>query len=129
MSHFSELKTQLLEERFLKAALKKMGFQLEENPEGVSVRGFMGDTFSADFKALTSTHYDIGFKKGNLGYELVADWELMPRVAGIEKEAFVAHLKREYARTAIETVAKDRGYEVQTVENEAGEIEMRVVQW
>jgi hypothetical protein len=131
MSHFTQVKTKLTEKGILKKVLGNLGFQLEEAEEGVEVRGFFGNKESAEFKALTSTHYDIGFKRNETGsYEVIADWDLMPRVARIEKEEFLKKLKREYAKEVILETAHLGGYEVQCIENEeTQEIEMVVTQW
>lgn len=129
MSHFSQVKTKLRDRRILKGALEKSGFTVVEGEEGTKVRGYFGETQKADFKILTSSNYDIGFAMDEEGnYSLVGDWELMPRVSGIERESFLAHVKREYAREAILQTAADNGYEVQMQETD-GTIEMVVVQW
>jgi hypothetical protein len=131
MSHFSEVKTHLKNTEILKKVLKNSGFQIEEAKEGVKVRGFMGDTLQADFKILTKTHYDIGFKQDVDGnYELVGDWELMPQVADIEQESFTKWLKREYARESILVTAQEQGYDVEEIANEeTGEIQLVVTKW
>lgn len=131
MSHFSQLKTNLKNQTYLKKALEKLGYQIEEAPEGVDVRGYFGESLKADFKILTSTHYDIGFVKNAEGsYEVVGDWELLPKVSGIEQDAFMGQVKKEYARTSIMETAKEQGYQVETLENEeTGELELVVTQW
>lgn len=131
MSHFSQLKTGLKHKETLLRALRRLGFEICEAEGGVEVRGFFGDTMPADFKVLTGTHYDIGFRLGESGnYEVIADWELMPKVAQIEQEDFNKVLKREYARESILETARQKGYEVQTVESEDGKtLEMVVTQW
>ncbi len=131
MSHFSQLKTNLKNQTYLKQALTKLGYQIEESPEGVDVRGYFGESLKADFKILTSTHYDIGFVKNTEGnYEVVGDWELLPKVSGIEQEAFMGQVKKEYARTSIIETAKEKGFGVETTENEeTGELEIVVTQW
>lgn len=131
MSHFSQLKTNLKSQTYLKKALETLGYQIEEAPDGVEVRGYFGEKIKADFKVLTSTHYDIGFVKNNEGtYEVIGDWELLPKVSGIEKDAFIAQVKKEYARTSIVETAKEKGFGVETTENEqTGEIEIVVTQW
>lgn len=131
MSHFSEVKTHLKCAQTIQSVLKKSGFEVVENPEGVEVRGYMGETLQADFKILTKTHYDIGFRKNEEGsYEIVGDWELMPRVADIEQESFARWLKKEYARESILTTAQEQGYEVEEVEDqETGQIQMVVTKW
>ncbi|MEZ4749459.1 MAG: DUF1257 domain-containing protein [Bdellovibrionota bacterium] len=108
-----------------------MGFQIEESAEGVDVRGFFGDSVKADFKVLTSTHYDIGFKLNESGsYEVIGDWELLPNVSGIEETAFTQDLKRGYAREVIVQLAEEKGYEIAISENaESKDIELVVSQW
>jgi hypothetical protein len=59
---------------------------------------------------------------------LVADWELMPRVSGIQESEFSAVVKREYAREMILQTAFEQGYSVEMEENE-GIIQMVVTQW
>jgi len=131
MSHFTQVKTNLTQAKTLKKALSRMGFEVVEADEGVSVRGFFGNTEAADFKILTRTHYDIGFKKTIDGsYELLGDWDLMPKVAGIEKESFTQHLKREYARESIQEIAQEKGFDIQVEESEeTGEIQMVLTSW
>jgi len=136
MSHFSEVKTKIKDREILKKALKNLGHEIVEgvNSAGVEVRGYFGSTQEADFKILTSTHYDIGFKENHEGcYELVGDWELLPKVSGINQEEFSKSLKREYAHQMIRSVADQLGYTVEyegnKVENENGEIEITVKQW
>jgi len=130
MSHFTQMKTSLTEKDILKKVLKAMKFEVVEEPNGVEVRGYFGDTQKAEFKVLTDTHYDIGFVKGeNGGYEIVGDWELLPKVSGIEQQDFLAKVKREYAREAIVETAKSRGYDVECIEAEDGSFEMVVTQW
>lgn len=128
MSHFTQLKTALKNKRAIQRALKQMGFTVVEE-EKTLVRGFFGDTTEADFKILTKSNYDIGFQKHATGdYELVGDFELMPRVAGIEKESFLTQLRREYAKASIQITAEEKGYQVEVSEN-GEQIEMVVTQW
>lgn len=131
MSHFSQVKTHMTHTETLKKILKASGFEIIEDQEGVQVRGYFGETQSAEFKILTRTHYDIGFKKNEEGsYELIGDWELMPKVADIEQKSFTNWLKREYAKEMILKTAQEKGYEVEQIsENENGEIQLVVSQW
>lgn len=128
MSHFSEVKTKIKNKEFLIKALKQLGHQVEDNNESATVRGFMGDTQTADFKILTDTHYDIGFKKNAEGYyEVIADWDVLPKL-GIEQENFTNSVKKEYAKTTIIETAKQKGLEVSMTENE-GQLELVVSKW
>ncbi len=129
MSHFTQVKTKLRDCTILKKALTQMGFTVVEGEEGQQVRGYFGDTQPAEFKVLTTSHYDIGFTQDAEGsYSLVGDWELMPRVSGIEQNQFLIDVKREYAKQAILHTAALQGYEVEMQESEEGTIEMVVVQ-
>jgi hypothetical protein len=131
MSHFSQVKTRLTDKTILKKALTQMGFTIVEEEKPVEVRGFFGASIPAEFKILTKTHYDIGFVKTEDGsYEVVGDWELLPSVSQIERDIFLPKLKREYAVTAIQDLAKKQGYELEYHETESSEnIEMVVSQW
>lgn len=129
MSHFSEIKTKIKNTGALKKALKAMGYVIEENEAGVDVRGYFGATQKGEFKILTDTHYDIGFVKDENGdYQILGDWELMPKVNGIEQNDFTTKVKREYARQSILEMAEAKGLDVETQENN-GVIEMVVTQW
>jgi hypothetical protein len=129
VSHFTQVKTQIKDTSVLKKALNTMGLTVVEGAEGQKVRGYFGEVQAAEFKVLTESHYDIGFIRDEHGnYAFVGDWELMPRVSGIEQTVFTHHVKREYAKEAILRTAAERGYEVMMKEN-GEEIEMVVSQW
>ncbi len=130
MSHFTQVKTRLNDKEVLKKALVELGLTIVEGEAGRQVRGYFGETQQAEFKVLTETHYDIGFSRAEDGsYSLVGDWELLPRVSGIEPERFLCDVKRAYAKQAILTTAAQQGYEVELKESEDGTIEMVVAQW
>ena len=129
MSHFSEMKTKIRDERLLKKALEKLGYAVETAPTGVSVRGFFGETTPADFKIATGSTYVVGFRKSATGdYEVVGDWEILPRAAGLERETFLRGVKRAYAETAVREIAAERGLEVEMTEAD-GTVELVVSQW
>jgi hypothetical protein len=131
MSHFTQLKTELKDERLLKRSLTALGYSIVEAAQGesVEVRGFFEESQSADFKILTDSKYDIGFKKTESGgYEVVGDWELLPKVSGIEADAFQKGLKREYAKQTVLSIAELQGYSVESIETENG-MELVVTQW
>ena len=136
MSHFTEVKTKIRNRETLKKALIKLGHEVVESEagQGVEVRGYFGQTLPADFKILTSTHYDIGFKLNEEGnYELVGDWELLPKVSGIEQEVFAKQLKREYAHQTILGISEKMGYSVEynnaETQTEDGQMQLSVKQW
>ena len=134
MSHFTEVKTKIKNKETLKKALLQMGHQVVEGveEERVEVRGYFGETQVADFKILTTSNYDIGFRLNNEGnYEVVGDWELLPKVSGIQQEAFTKRLKREYARESILSISEKMGYSVEYLAqvNSSETVEILVKQW
>ena len=128
MSHFSQVKTKLSDAVVLKKALTKLGLEVVEDEEGQKVRGFFGETQDADFKVLTSTDYDIGFKLVDGNYEVVGDWDLLPKVSKIDRDPFLVDLKKEYATQAIFSLAEQNGYGVE-YHQEGEQIEMVVTKW
>lgn len=129
MSHFSEVKTKIRDGRLLRKAVEKLGFAVDEATDGVAVRGFFGETTPAEFKIATGSTYDVGFRKNESGdYEVVGDWEILPRAAGLVREDFLKRVKRQYAETAIRELAAERGLEVETSETD-GTVELVVSQW
>jgi hypothetical protein len=124
------MKTQITDETLLKKTLTAMGYEIVTQEKGVEVRGFFGETMPADFKILTKTHYDVGFCKNEEGnYEIVGDWDLLPKVSGLERESFTQKVSQNYAKTTIQETAKLQGYEVNCIEHEDGNLEMVVTQW
>ena len=135
MSHFTEVKTKLKNKERIMKVLENLGFEVVTEEEGlkngVNVRGYFDDTTAADFKILTKSKYDIGFVSNDDGtYEVIGDWELMPKVSGIEQELFVNKLSQEYAHETVKELAEQKGYSVDYIESEEdGTIEMVVTQW
>jgi len=135
MSHFTEVKTKLKNKERIKKVLENLGFEVVTEEEGlengVNVRGYFDETISADFKILTKSKYDIGFVSNDDGtYEVVGDWELMPKVSGIEQDLFVNKLSQEYAHETVKELAEQKGYSVEYVQSEEDDtIEMVVTQW
>lgn len=131
MSHFSKVQTEMSQRKYLEKALVALGFELNAERDQVQVRGFLGDSVTAEFKVQVRGNYDIGFVRNESGsYEVVGDWEILPRLLEMDREKFVNKLRREYAKEAITDLAAQRGYEIECVEhNETETTEMVVTQW
>ncbi len=69
MSHFSVIKSEIVDIESLQSAVEKMGFKLEENG---SCRYFYG-TVQTDFVIKLPGKYDIGLTKHNGKYTIKAD--------------------------------------------------------
>ena len=54
----------------------------------------------------------------------------MPKVAGIEQEAFTNEISQAYAMETIKEMAEEKGYSLEMGEtDEEGNVEMVVTQW
>jgi hypothetical protein len=72
MSHFSRIKTQMIEKEYLLKALEDLGYSYEEG--NVTVSGFQGEQTPVDIRIPMNIGYDIGFRKVRDRYEVIADW-------------------------------------------------------
>ena len=106
MSHFTTIRTQLVEASYLEKALVDLGHTVQRG--SVTVNGFMGNKTEADLKIGTaSKNYDIGFRRNGPYYELVADWW---GIKGIEQGAFVKKLTQRYAYHAAQEALIAEGF-------------------
>jgi hypothetical protein len=92
MSHFTRVKTKIVELLYLKRALQDLNLQFEEGK--VKIRGYLGKKTAVDLRIRTPEGYDVGFVKVGDTYEVVADWDM---VKTYSQEAFVKEVSRRYA--------------------------------
>ena len=71
MSHFSQIKTQIRNLESLQEALSDLGIDWKSGSR--EVRGYRGQTHTAEVTIEQDNGYDIGFKWNGQEYELVAD--------------------------------------------------------
>jgi hypothetical protein len=117
VSHFTRLRTKLVERRFLLAALDDLGLSHEEGD--VAVRGLGGSTTQAQIRVPTSDpRFDIGFVASANGgaYEVVADWW---GVKDWTQDELVASLTRRYAYHAARESLEREGFGLVTEEVQA----------
>ena len=107
MSHFSKVKTKIVDLLHLKRALAEMELQVEEG--SVKIRGYLGRKMKVDLKIRTPEGYDIGFVKSGDTYEVVADWEM---VKSYTQESFVHAVTRRYATSVVKEQLQAQDYEV-----------------
>jgi hypothetical protein len=92
MSHFTRLKTKIVELLYLQRALSDLNLQFEVGK--VKIRGYLGRKVAVDLRIRTPEGYDVGFVKSGDTYEVVADWEM---VKSFSQETFVKEVTRRYA--------------------------------
>ena len=107
MSHFSKVKTKIVDLLHLKRALAEMELEVEEG--SVKIRGYLGRKMKVDLKIRTPEGYDIGFVKSGDTYEVVADWEM---VKSYTQESFVHAVTRRYATSVVKEQLQAQDYEV-----------------
>ena len=128
MSHFSTVKTELRDRESLLAALRDLG--QEPSAGEKPVRGYRGQTVTADLCCPQSEGGDIGFRwnSAEQHYELVTDLDLWKQSVPVER--FLAQLTQRYALQSILRSSAEEGYQVAEQRQQAdGSIELVVTRW
>jgi hypothetical protein len=114
VSHFTRLKTRMVQREHLVAALRDLG----HNPEvgDLQARGFAGSRTAVEVKIAASSGYDLGFRHTPAGYEVVADWW---GVRGIKQQEFVQQLSQRYAYHAARGKLQEQGFDLVSEERQA----------
>ena len=128
MSHFSTVKTELRDRESLLAALRDLGQEPSTGEQ--PVRGYRGQTVTADLCCPQSEGGDIGFRwnSAEQHYELVTDLDLWKQSVPVER--FLAQLTQRYALQSILRSSAEEGYQVAEQREQAdGSIELVVTRW
>jgi hypothetical protein len=128
MSHFSTVKTELRDRESLLAALRDLGQEPSAGEQ--PVRGYRGQTVTADLCCPQSEGGDIGFRwnSAEQHYELVTDLDLWKQTVPVER--FLAQLTQRYALQSILRSSAEEGYQVAEQRQQAdGSIELVVTRW
>ena len=128
MSHFSTVKTELRDRESLLAALRDLGQEPSSSEQ--PVRGYRGQTVTADLCCPQSEGGDIGFRwnSAEQHYELVTDLDLWKQSVPVER--FLAQLTQRYALQSILRSSAEEGYQVAEQRQQAdGSIELVVTRW
>lgn len=121
MSHFSRIRTQMVDKDFVIKALQDLGMHFEDS-EGLQVRGFGGQQTGVDIRIPLQMSYDIGLRKRENAYEVVADWF---GVRGIKQQEFTQRINQRYAYHAARAKLEAQGFDlVEEEEQETGQIRM-----
>ena len=128
MSHFSTVKTELRDRESLLAARRDLGQEPSAGEQ--PVRGYRGQTVTADLCCPQSEGGDIGFRwnSAEQHYELVTDLDLWKQSVPVER--FLAQLTQRYALQSILRSSAEEGYQVAEQRQQAdGSIELVVTRW
>ncbi|GBE75070.1 hypothetical protein YCF35 [Microcystis aeruginosa NIES-87] len=126
MSHFSNIKTKIRDLSYLKAALRDMGMEWKEGSH--PVKGYQGQTLTAEVVIEQDNNYDIGFRWNGNEYELVADLQYWQQPLTVE--GFLRKVNQGYAYHTILAETAKQGFQVAAQEkNTDGSIRLVVQRW
>ena len=132
MSHFTKVQTQINDLVALKKALDQLGwkYRVAENEQQVVVRGYKGQTTTAEL-CIDMGKYDIGVVKNENGnYELVSDWWGVETTRGMTEEEIVKEINQKYAYQRVVMAVEEAGYTVDTNNVAAdGTVKLNVSKW
>ena len=128
MSHFSTVKTELRQLEPLVKALEDMGYAPDQGER--PVRGYRGQTVTADLAIAVQDGGDIGFRWNTTSesYELVTDLDLWKQQIPVER--FLSKLTQRYALNTVLAATAKEGFQVaEQTQSEDGSIELVVTRW
>lgn len=126
MSHFSNIKTQIRNLTSLKSALSDLGVEWKQGPH--PVRGYQGQTRTAEVVISQDNDYDIGFSWNGNEYELVADLQYWKQPLTVD--GFLRQVTQKYAYHTVLSETSKQGFQVaQEQKNQDGSIRLVVQRW
>lgn len=126
MSHFSNIKTQIRNLSSLKSALTNLGIEWKEGPS--PIRGYQGQTRTAEVVIEQENRYDIGFSWNGSEYELVADLQYWQQPLTVE--GFLRQVTQGYAFDTVLQASAKQGFQVaEQQKNQDGSIRLVVQRW
>ena len=126
MSHFSNIKTQIRDLTSLKAALTEMGIDWQAGPR--PVRGYQGQTQTAEVVLEQDNNYDIGFCWNGKEYELVADLQYWQQPLTVE--GFLRKVTQGYAYQTVKNESVKQGFEIAEEQKQKdGTIRLLMQRW
>ena len=126
MSHFSNIKTKIRNLTALKTSLTNLGIDWKEGPR--AVRGYQGQTLTAEVVVEQANNYDIGFSWNGQEYELVADLQYWQQPLTVD--GFLKQVTKGYALETILQESAKQGFQIaEQTNNQDGSIRLVVQRW
>lgn len=126
MSHFSQIKTQLRNLTSLQNALTDLGIAWKSGP--CPVRGYQGQTQTAEIAIEQPNGYDIGFAWNGSEYELVSDLQFWQQNGTVDR--FLNTITQRYALQTVLAAGADQGFNVAEQQNNTdGSIRLVLQRW
>lgn len=126
MSHFSQIKTQIRNLTSLQAALSDLGIDWKAGPK--EVRGYRGQTHSAEVVIEQENGYDVGFRWNGAEYELVADLQFWQQAPSVDR--FLNMVTQRYAYHTVVGESSKQGFQLaEQQKNPDGSIRLVLQRW
>lgn len=128
MSHFSQITTKIRNLDSLKLALNDLGTDWKAGP--CDVRGYQGQTQTADVVIAQDNGYDIGFRRNpeTSDYELVADLQYWRQPLTVE--GFLSQVTQRYAYNTVVSETSRQGFQLAEEQvREDGSVRLVVQRW
>lgn len=126
MSHFSQIKTQIRNLKSLQSALSDLGIDWKSGPR--EVRGYRGQTLTAEVVVEQNNGYDLGFTWNGSEYELVADLQFWQQAYSVDR--FINMVTQRYAYHTVVNETAKQGFQVtEQQKNLDGSIRLVVQRW
>ena len=126
MSHFSQIKTKIRHLPALESALNDLGLDWKSGP--LPVRGYQGQSETAELVISQDNGFDIGFRWTGKEYELVADVEFWTQDLTVER--FLNKVTQRYALNTVLSSTTEQGFQVAKQEQDVdGNIRLVVQRW
>jgi hypothetical protein len=126
MSHFSQIKTQIRDLSSLESALTDLGIAWKSGPQ--PVRGYRGQTRTAEIVIEQANGYDIGFSQDQEQYELVADLQYWQQPLSVE--GFLKQITQRYAYHTVLKESTQQGFQLtEQQQNQDGTIRLVLQRW
>ena len=121
MSHLTVVKTKMMALKWIKKALKDLGFTVQEGK--LEVVDYYHKAAKVELKATgNNCPHPIGFAKKGKAYEIVADWYEMP----FSQTNFTDRLTQRYAYHAARETLQEHGFSLVLEEKQGQAIHLRV---
>ncbi|NJM57846.1 MAG: DUF1257 domain-containing protein [Synechococcales cyanobacterium RU_4_20] len=126
MSHFSTIKTQIRNLKSLQSALSELGIDWKAGPH--PVRGYQGQTQTAQVVIEQENGYDVGFSWNGQSYELVSDLQYWQQPLTVNR--FLSQVTQRYALNTVLEETTQQGFQVaEQQKNQDGSIRLVLQRW
>ncbi|MFN7036547.1 MAG: DUF1257 domain-containing protein [Bellilinea sp.] len=119
MSHISKLKTEWVDAEILILALHDLGYPVERGE--LKITSLKGEQTDVEIKIRPPLSGEIGFRRRNGKFEIIADWF---SVLGVKRQNLIRQINQRYAYHAARQKLEEQGFYLVEEKDEAGKIHL-----